>query len=145
MIVRPAGLWIADGKLLTMRYQYAEKDRFNLPGGNQEPGEEIRLGLIREFREELGVDVVVGDLLFTAETLVAEREVLHLLFEIKTLVGSPQINPQETKALELVWLEPEALKTTPMYPAVGSNVEPWIRSRVRDKIYFGRIFQDWIK
>jgi 8-oxo-dGTP diphosphatase len=144
MIIRPAGVWVVDGQLLTMRYQYSGRDRFNLPGGNQEFGEEIKAGLVREFAEELGVVVEVGDLLWAAETLVADREVLHLLFEIKSVVGSPLLNPAETKALELVWLNPEEVFSAPLYPAIGSRLKPWLLDKTKSVSYLGRISQDWI-
>jgi 8-oxo-dGTP diphosphatase len=144
MIIRPSGLWIAHGKLLTMGYRYGGQDRFNIPGGNQEPGEEIRTGLLREFQEELGVAVTVGDLLFTAETEAGGREVLHLLFEITDLIGSPQINSQETKALELAWLHPEKLASAPLYPAVGPFLAQWMASEEKPDTYLGRVFQEWM-
>ncbi|MBF0357167.1 MAG: NUDIX domain-containing protein [Magnetococcales bacterium] len=144
MIVRPAGIWVVDGQVLTMRYQYSGRDRFNLPGGNQEFGEEIKAGLVREFAEELGVVVEVGDLLWTAETLVAGREVLHLLFKVESMVGSPLLNPDETKALELVWLNPEEVVKVPLYPAIGSCLKPWLKENKKSATYLGCINQDWI-
>jgi ADP-ribose pyrophosphatase YjhB (NUDIX family) len=145
MIIRPSGVWVVDGKLLTMRYSYGGRDRFNLPGGNQEPEEEIRTGLVREFQEELGVDVVAGDLLFTAETVAGGREVLHLLFNIESIAGSPQLNDQETKALELVWLSPKELFSASMYPAIGSVLAKWMVNSEKSATYLGRVFQDWIE
>ena len=144
MIIRPAGIWTLDGQLLTMRYQYGGRDRFNLPGGNQEPGEEIRAGLVREFKEELGVVVTVGDLLLAAETAAGGREVLHLMFAINSLNDSPKLNPQETKALELVWLSAKKLQSAPLYPAVGPILSNFIGHKIPQKTYLGRVFQEWI-
>jgi 8-oxo-dGTP diphosphatase len=144
MIIRPAGIWIQNGQLLTMRYQYSGRDRFNLPGGNHEDGEELSAVLVREFAEELGVEVTVGDLLFTAETHVAEREVLHLLFAINTPIGTPKINVEETKALELVWLEQKSLLNASLYPAVGVDLVQLIANGKPSKTHLGRINQEWI-
>ncbi len=127
-----------------MRYQYGDQDRFNLPGGNQESGEEIRAGLVREFREELRVVVEPGDLLWTAETMAGGREVLHLLFEIKSLSGHPQINPQETTAEDLVWLDADTLHYAPLYPAVGPPLADWMAGKKKTETYLGQVFQEWI-
>jgi 8-oxo-dGTP diphosphatase len=144
MIIRSAGLWIEQGQLLTLRYRYGGQDRFNLPGGNWETGEEIKAGLIREFQEELRVGVEVGDLLFTAETKAGGREVLHLLFPINTMDGLPIINRQETKALDLVWLNPKTLGKAPLYPSIGSQLAQWMDTGVVTHTYLGQVFQEWI-
>jgi 8-oxo-dGTP diphosphatase len=144
LIIRPAGIWIDNGKLLTMRYQYSGKDRYNLPGGNHENGEELKVVLVREFAEELGVEVTVGDLLFTAETHVAGREVLHLLFDITTIIGTPKLNKSETKALELVWLEQKSILNASLYPAIGVDLDQFMASGKATKTYLGRIPQEWI-
>ncbi|MBF0381909.1 MAG: NUDIX domain-containing protein [Magnetococcales bacterium] len=144
MIIRPAGILVDDGRILTMRYQYSGRDRFNLPGGNHEDGEELRVVLVREFAEELGVDVVVGDLIFMAETLVAQREVLHLLFAITSFDGEAKINSEETKAEELVWLDKKSLLDAPLYPAIGVELAKFIVGEQPTKTHLGRINQEWI-
>ncbi|MBF0195779.1 MAG: NUDIX domain-containing protein [Magnetococcales bacterium] len=144
MIIRPAGIYIENDKLLTMRYQYSGKDRYNLPGGNHEDGEEIRAVLAREFTEELCVEVTVGDLLFTAETLVEGREVLHLLFDITSIIGVPTINIKETTAIELVWLGEKSLLNASLYPAIGENLARLISVSKPTNTHLGRIHQEWI-
>jgi 8-oxo-dGTP pyrophosphatase MutT (NUDIX family) len=47
-----------DGKILQLKATYGEKD-WGLPGGSLEPGETIHEALIRECREELGVEIDV--------------------------------------------------------------------------------------
>ncbi|MBF0448217.1 MAG: NUDIX domain-containing protein [Magnetococcales bacterium] len=144
MVIRPCGLWVEQGRLLTMRYQYSGQDRFNLPGGNREPGEASGVGLIREFQEEMGVAISLGDLLLTAETEAGGREVLHLVYLVEALHGIPRLNPQETKALALVWLDPEQLREAPLYPAIGPVLADWIINGRVEKTALGSVFQEWI-
>lgn len=54
-----------DGKVLIMRIADTPKagpnaGHYGLPGGKLKPGEEWDVGLIREIREETGLDITVG-------------------------------------------------------------------------------------
>ncbi|WP_334164158.1 NUDIX hydrolase [Phenylobacterium sp.] len=61
MIVEVVGAVIRDagGRLLTVRKRGTE--RFMLPGGKREPGEDDRTALARELAEELGVRLISAE------------------------------------------------------------------------------------
>ncbi|WP_194819047.1 NUDIX domain-containing protein [Nocardia sp. XZ_19_385] len=50
-----AWLCVEDGRLLAVRTQ--GRDAFYLPGGKPEPGETLTRALVREVREEVGVEI----------------------------------------------------------------------------------------
>ena len=58
-----AGALIVDGALLVAQRGHPPElaGRWELPGGKAAPGESDADALVRELREELGVDVVVGE------------------------------------------------------------------------------------
>lgn len=58
LVFRPAvyGVIIKDGKILLSK----QWDGFDFPGGKIELGEDIRSALVREVKEETGMDVKVG-------------------------------------------------------------------------------------
>ncbi|MEO5378300.1 MAG: NUDIX hydrolase [Magnetococcus sp. DMHC-6] len=144
IVVRPSGVLVCDQKLLVMRYQYGGRDRFNLPGGNLESNEDIRSCLFREFNEELGLKVVSEDLLAAVETFIGDRYVLHLVFPIRSYTGQPCLNPQYTKALELLWLTSKELEEAPLYPAIGIGLARWMEKGVLGGgVFRGRISQPW--
>jgi 8-oxo-dGTP diphosphatase len=60
-----AGIAWRDGRLLLARRTPGgvNSRRWEFPGGKAEPGEDPAQSLAREFAEELGVDVSVGELL----------------------------------------------------------------------------------
>src|SRR6266478_535050 len=72
-----AGLIFRDGKLLiTQRYPEAHLGGlWEFPGGKREPGETFEQCLERELREELGIEVFIGELLVSLEHAYPEKTV----------------------------------------------------------------------
>lgn len=58
---------------------------WSLPGGKVEPGETLAGALVREMREETGLDVEVGRLLYVCDHTAAH--VVHLTFEVTRTGG----------------------------------------------------------
>lgn len=80
-----------DGKLLAVRHKSksgTQKDFWCVPGGGLDPGESLEAGLQREMREELGIDVVIGRLLFMqqfASTRADCSEELEFFFLVENV------------------------------------------------------------
>src|SRR5437773_2250204 len=76
-----AGLIFRDGKLLiTQRRAGAHLGGlWEFPGGKREPNETFEECLVRELREELGIEVVVGELIESVTHAYPEKTV-HLSF-----------------------------------------------------------------
>lgn len=62
---RVAGIAVQDGKVLLQKP--TNEDFYAFPGGHAEFGETNEETLIREFREEIGADIAVGELEWVAE------------------------------------------------------------------------------
>ncbi len=146
MKVRPSALiWrVQDSQteVLLMRYCYGGQDVFALPGGNPDRGEILPETIVRELHEELGVRVDVGEMILAGEMLLTERndDVLHVVFAARNLQGTPELNPAETSALELVWKPITDLSQLNLYPNVGARLLPWFSSATYLG-YIGRIEQ----
>jgi mutator protein MutT len=87
-----AGLIFRSGKLLiTQRHAEAHLGGlWEFPGGKREPEETFEACLVRELREELGIDTRIGELLESLTHVYPEKTV-HLKFyrcELKS--GEPQ-------------------------------------------------------
>lgn len=65
---------VQDGKILVIKKGSPEGDYFVLPGGGQEPSENLHATLTRECIEEIGEEVDVGDLLFIREYIGKNHE-----------------------------------------------------------------------
>lgn len=148
MKVRPSALiWRqSEGQtqVLLMRYCYGGQDVFALPGGNPDRGEILTETIVREIREELGVSVDLGEMILAGEMLLSQRndDVLHVVFAARNLQGEPALNPEETTALNLVWIPVADLDKLNLYPNIGAKLQPWFSSATYLG-YVGRIEQQY--
>ncbi|MCE7068266.1 NUDIX domain-containing protein [Dyadobacter sp. CY326] len=124
MNVRPSAIILQHEHVLTLRYCYGDQEVYALPGGNPDPGESLAEALARELNEELGIDSAVNQMVFCGEVIWPEinKETLHMVFLAEITSGEPQLNPDQTTALEMVWLPVSALGEKLLYPNVGKQI-----------------------
>lgn len=142
--IRPAILIIENQQVLTMQYNYGGQEVYNLPGGNLELGEHLSDALAREMQEELGIEVSVGEMILVGEVYFEERKkhTLHLLFEGKITAGIPTLNPKETSALAIKWLDISELDKVNLYPNLSKQIQDYLARKLSNK-YIGKIDQRW--
>jgi mutator protein MutT len=92
MIEVSAALIFRDGKLLiTQRHVRSHLGGlWEFPGGKREAGETFAQCLVREIREELGVEISVGELFEEISHDYPEKSVHLKFFVCKLLSGKPQ-------------------------------------------------------
>lgn len=88
--LRVCGLYREGDQLLMVRHRgIGPTDTFWCPpGGGAQFGEAAHDALVREFLEETGLEIAVGELLFVNEFLEPPLHALELFFEVKSLGGS---------------------------------------------------------
>lgn len=93
-------IW-ADEGVVVHRVTRLGHEHVTLPGGRVNARESVVSALEREVREELGIEVVVGDLLYAGEVLSgARRQDVELVFEARPrrpadLDGLPVVDPSQ--------------------------------------------------
>lgn len=145
MNIRPAICIVENDKLLTMRYRYGNKDAYNLPGGNLEFGEKMADCLVRELKEELQINVAIGELLCLAEVFIKNKQsqTLHAIFKGEVKSGELILNPKETSALEIEWVPLEELSKIHLYPNVAEKLLLAIRGELPNP-FLGPVEQPWL-
>jgi mutator protein MutT len=87
-----AALVFRDGKLLiTLRHVDAHLGGlWEFPGGKREPNETFEACLTRELREELGIEVAIGELVESLTHAYADRTVHLKFYRCRWLQHDPQ-------------------------------------------------------
>ena len=113
-VVVTAAVVERDGRLLvTRRLKGSHLEGYwEFPGGKCEPGETLEASLVRELREELGVEAVVGEKILATSHAYPERRVELHFFSV-SLSGEPV--PQLGQ--EMQWIVREELGSLTLPPA----------------------------
>ena len=109
----------ADGRyLITRREKGHLEGLWEFPGGKLRPGETLPECLQRELKEELGVEVTVGEKLETVTWSYPERTVVLHFFYCR--LASSQVTPYEGQAF--AWVTPDELERYQFPPADASLI-----------------------
>jgi 8-oxo-dGTP diphosphatase len=116
----------SDGRVLVAQRPAGKQfaGLWEFPGGKIEAGETPEASLIRELKEELGIDTsssCLAPLTFVSHAY-AEFHLLMLLYVCRKWQGTAQ--PLEAAALK--WVRPRDLRTLPMPPADEPLISPLI-------------------
>ncbi|HNS53054.1 MAG TPA: NUDIX domain-containing protein [Anaerolineae bacterium] len=127
---------VRDGAGRVLLIRRGDNGRWALPGGMMEPGERIAECVVRETREETGVEVevvrLVGIYSDPAHGHVTlgngdELYVVIVSFECRAVSGAPR--PDGDESLDVAYFAPGDL------PA---SVQPWHRMRIEDALAGGQ-------
>lgn len=83
---------------------------WEFPGGKIETGENPDTALVRELREEIGIEATESKLKLAHGHSYGEKNVLLLFYEVKKWTGEVQKKWHE----KLEWVTPEIMKDLPM-------------------------------
>ncbi|MDI1443820.1 (deoxy)nucleoside triphosphate pyrophosphohydrolase [Polyangium sp. 6x1] len=112
-----AAVLVEEGRvLLTQRKRGTHlAGAWEFPGGKVEPDEDPRAALVRELREEIGMEVSVGDPVEVTFHRYPEKSVLLLFFAVTRAAGSP--DPRPLDVADVKWAGPGDLKDELFPPA----------------------------
>ncbi len=127
--LRCAAVLVRGDAILLVKHEKAGREYWLLPGGGLEPGETLAEATERELREECGVTIRCGRLLFVAETLEPnlERQIVNLVFLSDLIAGEPYLATQNDQRLvDVAWIDRARLPGLVFYPDFRAQLlEQW--------------------
>jgi len=120
-----AGLVFREGKLLiTQRYPDAHQGGlWEFPGGKREPAETFEQCLVRELREELAIEVAVGDLVESLTHSYSDKTVNLRFYRCSWTRNEPQA----LGCLAFRWVGPAELEQQ-AFPAADARLLSRLKS-----------------
>jgi 8-oxo-dGTP diphosphatase len=121
--VRVAGLLVEHGKLLLIKLHspVSNSEIWTPPGGGIEFGESIEDALKREFLEETGLNICVGELLHINELLEQPFHAIELFFSVTNRSGEMKLgHDPEHKEKQLL----KEIRFFTEYEIAGTPLKP---------------------
>jgi len=100
--VRAAGILIEDDKILIVKQDVTETRHWALPGGKLEFGETIEHCMIREMKEETGLDIAVKELLYITDRLHQSDHIVHIMLLVERIGGQLRLGKELEKGTEKI-------------------------------------------
>ncbi|MFK4425412.1 NUDIX hydrolase [Bacillus mycoides] len=94
MQVRVTGILIEGEKVLLVKQKVVNRN-WSLPGGRVENGETLEEAMIREMREETGLEVRIKRLLYVCDKPDATPSLLHITFLLERIAGEIKLPSNE--------------------------------------------------
>ncbi len=139
--IRPSAkaLIVREGKMAAIRIRDGGEEWYILPGGGQDADETLPEAVCREVREELGLIVSCGELLFAVEGVHGEAfHRLDLVFACELCGEAPHaVLHADTNQAGMDWLDIATLNTTPLYPSrLRRQIMNWYAGKPH-RVYLG--------
>lgn len=131
-----------DNRLLLVQHEKDSKTYWLLPGGGVGLGERLQDSLVREFTEELNLQVTVMDLLLVVETVSPQGE--HIL-QPTFLVTAENIDDihlgSDKRVVDYSFFRQDTINEVTLYPDIKEELLVFLKSSRIDQRY---VLKSWI-
>lgn len=113
-----------DDGILTVRHVKDGRAYHLLPGGGVEVGETVGDALVREVREETGIDCEVGVPLFITDSIAPDlsRHVVQITFLARAVGESPTEHPRDPRVAGVDVVPLTRLEDLDLRPAIATEI-----------------------
>lgn len=106
MRVRVSGALVRNGHLLLIEHTKNSEIYYLLPGGGAEDLEDLKTSLQREFLEELGMNITVGEVIQLVQNISPDgsRNIFHVIFTVRSS-DDPKLSEFGGRVTGFRWLD----------------------------------------
>lgn len=127
--VAQKALIVRDGKVLITR-DSRDVDSWELPGGRLNMKEDPKIGLIRELKEELGVDFVVGDVVSVKQFWHrgGSAQTLLLVYTVEPVDPKVEFNVDPIEISEMAWVDKDIWRNYKLFPEIEELLAEYFKT-----------------
>jgi len=136
--VRVAGLLVQNDKVLMVCHKKKEKKYWLLPGGGVNLGESLTEALVREFKEELDIEVEAKDIVYISDSISphGKRHIINIVFSCEYVSGKYSLG-SDKRLHDYSFFLPGELDDLIIYPSFRKELKTFIESGSVESVYLG--------
>jgi 8-oxo-dGTP diphosphatase len=133
--LRVAAIIVRGTQILLVEHRKRGEHYWVLPGGRLEGLETLEAALRRELREELSLDVRVGELVIVSEMLAPDRHVVNLMFHAEIGEGAePRLDRADPVLAGWQWVSTDQLPRLDFRPPIADAVRAVIAENFAGRV-----------
>jgi 8-oxo-dGTP diphosphatase len=140
--VRVAALILLGGKVVLVRHRMGSSAYHLLPGGGVNYRETLEDAVVREVREETGLEVVLGRLLFVSDTIDPQgrRHLVNITFAAEVVGGHITDSPEDSRVEAVDLVSPQSLSSLDLRPPLAEAIQHVCAGEDGTPGYLGSLF-----
>ena len=140
--VRVGGIIISNGEVLLIAHKKENDIYWLLPGGGVDYGESLSEALMREFAEELNIEITVNDLALISDSIapMGERHIINIFFLCEYSKGDFMLG-DEIRLHDFKFFKREEISNIKLFPPINDELISIMDSGAKMK-YIGKLWKE---
>jgi len=132
--IRVAAIIQRGESILLVRHEKDGRSYWMLPGGGVDVGERLDTALVRELREEVGIEIHPGRLVLVNDSIAPDhhRHILNLYFTADIVRGEPVLG-NDARVVEVAFQPVTGLVQLVMYPDFAAELSRALESKFQEQ------------